>query len=418
MKSILFVTRHTPLPWEDGAGAYLHDLARFLAGRGFRVDVLWLAPPDQLRWQKWWRLPAAFDASVRLLLPGAVRCGRLYIFPAMIWYPFKARALHRLRQLLAAVGFRRPSRPAPRTAEPARPWMSAPSAAEFALVAKQVLSLRPAAVVASYAWLCPIFTLPALQSAQHICLAHDVAWQRAKIVAAEAGAGALASITREDEAGWLASARTIIAISEADAVELRSLAPAASVLVAAKACAPPAELPPGSDLATPRLLFVGSGNIFNTAGLTWFLLHVWPQVRTAVPGTRLEVCGSIDRTVAHRPAGVVFHGGVPDLAPFYRAATVVIVPLLNASGLNIKLVEAAASGRAIVASTVTLAGAPFLRDAVYGADCAACFVASLVLLLTDPVANSMAADAALASVRQHLDPAACYGPLSERLRVA
>ena len=31
MKKLLIVTRHTPLPWEDGAGAYLHDVARFLA---------------------------------------------------------------------------------------------------------------------------------------------------------------------------------------------------------------------------------------------------------------------------------------------------------------------------------------------------------------------------------------------------
>jgi succinoglycan biosynthesis protein ExoO len=419
MSSVLFVTRHTPLPWEDGAGAYLHDVARFLAAHGCRVEVLWLAPPDHLRWQKWWRLPGAFDASVRLRLPGALRCGRLYLFPAMIWYPFKARALHRARRLLAALGVAAPRRAAAPAIPPGeRPWMSPPTAAELALVEKQVRTRRPAAVIASYAWLCPIFQRPALQSARHVCLTHDVAWHRARLAAAEAGANVPAAISREDEAGWLRCAQTIVAISAPDAAELRALVPTAAVLLAPKACAPSAENPPEPDLASPRLLFVGSGNLFNTAGLAWFLLEVWPRVRASLPGTRLDVCGSVDRAVTLRPAGVVFHGSVPELAPFYRAAGVVIVPLLRATGLNIKLVEAAAAGRAIVASTVTLAGAPFLRDAVLGADSAAGFAAALGLLLTDAGANRTAAAAGLAAVRRHLSPAACYGPLLAHLRPA
>jgi succinoglycan biosynthesis protein ExoO len=419
MSSVLFVTRHTPLPWDDGAGAYLHDVARFLAASGFRVEVLWLAPPDHLRWQKCWRLPAAFAGSVRLLLPGALRCGRRYIFPAMIWYPFKARALHRARQLLTALGFPAPRRPAVTAASPIeRPWMSPPTEAELALVEKHVRARRPDIVIASYAWLCPILQLPALHSAQHVCLTSDVAWHRARLVAAEAGANVSPTISREDEAGWLRSAQMIIAISAADATELRALAPTATVVVCPKACARSVESPPETVLASPRLLFVGSGNLFNTAGLTWFLLEVWPAISAAVPGVRLDVCGSIDRAVTLRPAGVFFHGSVPDLAPFYREAGVVIVPLLHASGLNIKLVEAAAAGRAIVASTVTLAGAPFLREAVHRADNAAGFAAALALLLTDPVANRMAAAAALAAVRQHLAPAACYGPLLAHLRAA
>lgn len=415
---LLIVTRHTPLPWEDGAGAYLHDLARYLAAHGFRVEILWLAPHEHLRWQKSWRLPEAFDWSIRLLLPGTIRFGRRYFFPAMLWYPLKARALHRVRQGLAAVGFTAPRRAAPAAAPAERPWMSPPTAAECALVEKQVRARRPDVVLASYAWLCPLFELPALHSVRRACLTHDVAWQRAQHVATEAGPGVAPVITWEDEAGWLQSAGTIIAISEVDASGLRALGPDAPVLVAPKACAARAEDPSEPDLVAPRLLYVGSGNIFNTAGLAWFLLEVWPLVRAAVPGTVLDVCGSIDRTVSLRPAGVLFHGNVPDLAPFYAATAVVIVPLLRASGLNIKLVDAAAAGRAVVTSTVTLAGAPFLRDAVHSADSAAGFAAALELLLTDAVANTATARAALAAVRTHLSPAACYGPLALHLRTA
>ncbi len=219
MPSVLIVTRHTPLPWEDGAGAYLHDLARFLARFGFRVEVLWLAPHEHLRWQKLWRLPAAFDSSVRLRLPAAIRCGRYYFFPGMIWYPFKARALHRARELLGKVGVRwsrrSASRPTP-TQPNSRGWMSPPSTAESAVVERVVRQLRPDIVLASYAWMCPIFKLLELQRCQCACLTHDIGWKRAKLAA---GSGLPPEISREQESTWLQSAGTVIAISESDAIE-------------------------------------------------------------------------------------------------------------------------------------------------------------------------------------------------------
>jgi succinoglycan biosynthesis protein ExoO len=165
-------------------------------------------------------------------------------------------------------------------------------------------------------------------------------------------------------------------------------------------------------------LFVGSGNSFNAEGLGWFLREVWPLLARMLPGTRLDVCGSIDQAMPQRPEGVNFHGNVPDLAPFYREAGVVIVPLLRASGLNIKLVDAAAAGRAIVATSITLVGAPFLRGAVHTADTAANFAAAIHLLLTDTVANRASVTLALAAVRTHLSPVVCYGSLGQRLRAA
>lgn len=279
-----------------------------------------------------------------------------------------------------------------------------------------VQSHRPAVVIVSYAWLCPLFGLPGLRLSRHVCLTNDVAWQRARLVGAATGAPP--AITRGEEAAWLESAGTIVAITDADAAELRALAPATPVVIAPKACAVHVQVLPGQAPLAHRLLFVGSGNVLNAEGLDWFLREVWPLVRTAVPSVALDVCGSINRAVARRPEGVVFHGGVPDLAPFYRDAAVVIVPLQHASGLNIKLVDAAAAGRAIVASAVTLTATPFLRGAVHAADTAESFAAAIRLLLTDPNANVAAATAASTAVRTHLSPAACYGPLLAHLRSA
>jgi succinoglycan biosynthesis protein ExoO len=410
-RRVAIITRHTPLPWDDGAGSYLHDVAAFLASRGHRVDVLWLEPHEPIRWQRLWRLPAAFSPNVRLHLPGAWRCGRRYVFPRVIWLPLKARALHRLRRLLEALHLLRPrSRPGPTaTGEPGsgRPWMSAPSPAELALTARWLSDRRPDVVIASYAWLAPMLELPAARSARRLCLTHDVAWRRAQL---SAPAGTPPEVTVTQEAAWLQAADTLVAISPADARDLQALAPRARVIVAPKAFAvgPTAAAP-----LPPRLLFVGSANAFNVAGLRWFLAEVWPRIRTALPEAALEVCGSIAHAFPAAPAGVVFRGGVPDLAPHYAAAAVVIVPLRQATGLNIKLAEAAAHGRAIVATPVTLEGAPFLRDAVTTADSAPDFAAAVLALLGDGVARAAASARSLAAARRHLSPEACYGPLLE-----
>jgi len=416
MRSILFITRHTPLPWEDGAGAYLHDLARYLAGQGFRVDVLWLAPHEHLQWQKVWRLPRAWASSLRLQLPGAIRLGRRFVFPAVVWQPFQARTKGHIRRALSAIGFNLPRRDAgalPRSApSEKRGWMAPPSAAELNVVQKFVAQLRPDVVIASYAWMCPVFDLPALGGVLRACLTHDVMWKRAALSVTENAGTTGPEITRLDEEAWLRRASLIIAISESDAGEMRLLAPAARVMVAPKALDPCRPFP---DSRNERILFVGSANAFNAEGLEWFLREVWPRIRREAPGATLDVCGTIDRAVALRPEGVVFHGTVSRLDSYYEQAALAIVPLLRATGLNIKLVEAAAFGRAIVATPNTLIGAPFLRDAVVAAESADDFASAVQRFLIDPAARTAAAARTLAAVQARLAPATCYGPLASLL---
>lgn len=265
---------------------------------------------------------------------------------------------------------------------------------------------RPDAVIANYAWLCPILDVPALQGVRSLCIAHDIGWKRAALSAAP-------DITRLAEAAWVRRPRLVVAISEADASELRTLAPTTAVLVAPKAIEP---RDPLAETGSRSLLFVGSDNAFNAEGLDWFLSEVWPQVVRSVPDVSLHVCGSIHRAVTARPSGVTFHGVVPCLASRYRDAALVIVPLRRATGLNIKLVEAAAYGRALITTPATLIGAPFLSESVTVAESPSEFAGSVVRLLATPGVRATLAARALAAVRLHLTPAACYGPLVAALR--
>lgn len=418
-RRLLVLTRHTPLPWEDGSGAYLFDILSYLSTHGFRVTIAWTRPHDHLRWKGRWAPPAALTRVARLRLPGAWSAGRWYCFPGVYWQPFEAQAKHRIKTVLQRFGLlrdnQRPARnadaPVPSSAHlpAAQGWMSPPAPDELAFADRAVAAVRPDVVLANYAWMLP--AIPSPFRGLRACVHSDIAWQRA---AHAASPGAAPELTAEAESRLLASADVIAAISANDGTELARLAPRARIAVTPKSAVGTALPPAAADCA--RVLFVGSGNAFNIEGLAWFLSAVWPEIVNRVPAARLEVCGSISRACPQPvPSTVTLHGMVPDLEPFYRQAAVVVAPLLHATGLNIKLIEAAGYGRAIVATSITLHGAPFLRDAVATADTASAFADAAIRLLQAPEARDTLSAQARAAVASALSPEACYGPLSAAL---
>lgn len=416
-RRLLVITRHTPLPWEDGAGAYLFDLLAYLSAHGFDVTIAWTQPHDHLRWRGWWKPPSTFTRFVRLRAPGAWPIAGGLFFPAVYWQPFVARSKHAIKTMLSRFGLfdrsgshaRRQAQAPDRAASAPRTWMSEPDASERAFIAEMIRDARPDVVLANYAWLLP--AIPASFTGLRACVHSDVAWQRA---AHAAPPGTTPALTAEAEAGLLSSADVIAAISAADATELARLAPRARVILAPKSTSG-AALPPAADDCT-RVLFVGSDNAFNVEGLAWFLNSVWPSILRDHPAARLDVCGSIARKLnSPPPPGVMIHGIVSDLVSFYREASVVVVPLLQTTGLNIKLVEAAGLRRAIVTTGITLAGAPFLRNAITVADSAEAFAAAVSIFLHDPAARESAAARAYSAVIENLSPTQCYGPLATAL---
>ena len=103
------------------------------------------------------------------------------------------------------------------------------------------------------------------------------------------------------------------------------------------------------------------------------------------------------------------------LIELYQAAGVVISPLTFGSGLKIKLIEALAAGKAIVATPVTLQGVEReCADAVACTDDPAAFAAQVLALRDDDLRARQAA-AALTAARAHFSPAACYRNFQEWL---
>jgi len=116
---------------------------------------------------------------------------------------------------------------------------------------------------------------------------------------------------------------------------------------------------------------------------------------------------------------VRFLGIAPDLSPLYRQAGVVISPLIVGSGLKIKLVEALAEGKAIVATTTTLQGVERqVSDAVMVADTPQAFADAIIALVGDEALRAIMAAKALTAARDNFGPAACYADFRSWLSAA
>ena len=221
----------------------------------------------------------------------------------------------------------------------------------------------------------------------------------------EGGRDTVARVDRESEIALLSRADAVIAIQSAEARFLAEHVLTRPIL--AQMTVRSVEHAQVGDKS--RLLFVGSNTAPNVVGLKWFFDAVLPRMRDLAPTLTLDVAGSVAAAFPRGgPRGVVFHGMVDDLAPFYARAGVVVSPLTFGSGLKIKLVEALAKGKAVVATSVTLQGVEReCAGSVIVADGAEAF-ANAIIDLTDDGRRKALATAALATARRHFSPRTCH----------
>lgn len=124
--------------------------------------------------------------------------------------------------------------------------------------------------------------------------------------------------------------------------------------------------PAQGDPEPRRILFIGSfAHLPNLMALDFFLREAWPELEAA--GARLHIIAGArsdhyralyqDRIVVNleRP-GIEVEGFVSDVRPAYRRAEAVIAPLLASAGTNIKVMEAMAMGRVVVATPAGING--------------------------------------------------------------
>lgn len=146
-------------------------------------------------------------------------------------------------------------------------------------------------------------------------------------------------------------------------------------------------LPDESDGKT--LLCLGTyGHWPNVDGLTFFLREILPLIRAEVRDVRILVVGrSVPPEVARLHDGVRVQvcADVPSVEPFYRQATLSVVPLRVGAGTRLKILEAFALGRPVVSTSVGCEGLEVVNGGhLLVADEPATFARSCLDLLRDP----------------------------------
>ncbi|MEE4454469.1 acyltransferase family protein [Novosphingobium resinovorum] len=395
--NVLFVSRQRMIGRINGSSAYLIDLATAVRNAGFTPHLLQPSPNLMGRWpiMRLRREMAIFESHA---IRGVFRHADWVVSRDPRVFLDAVRCV--LSRLVRRAGCKVKwfdDRPYPYSI--AAPWEEADrtyvrKAAPYANI-----------VIADYAFQAEAFDqLPDRPTA---IVMHDLFHRR------DPGAqkrDSVAQLGREDEIALLSKADAVIAIQSEEARFITEYVYGAQPILTPMGMRPVSAAQPG---IPNRLLFVGSNTAPNVIGLEWFFDNVWPQVREHVPDMRLDVAGTVAAAFSRSPhSGVIFHGLVNDLHSLYSDAAVVIAPLTFGSGLKIKLVEALAYGKAIVATSITLQGIEReCADAVIQADDAGHFAQAIISLKDDHDRLNLA-EAALDAARRYFSPQACHAEFS------
>jgi sugar transferase (PEP-CTERM/EpsH1 system associated) len=142
------------------------------------------------------------------------------------------------------------------------------------------------------------------------------------------------------------------------------------------------------DRRIPLLVFTGAMDYkANIDGVRYFVEEIFPSVRACDPNIQFLIVGSKPTRAVRRLAkqpGVVVTGEVRDVRPYIAAATLCVVPLRIARGLQNKVIEAMAMERAVVATPSAVAGLAARADEdVFVAHTAEEFAQSVLRLIGD-----------------------------------
>jgi glycosyltransferase involved in cell wall biosynthesis len=145
----------------------------------------------------------------------------------------------------------------------------------------------------------------------------------------------------------------------------------------------------GAPQAGAAVVFVGSfRHPPNIDAAIRLARDIHPRVRTRYPGTRLYIVGEDPpaRLAALSQDDVIITGRVADVTPYLNRAAVVAVPIRFGGGVRVKVLEAMAAGKAVVASP--LAAAEVAKDQLALAESDDEFVEAIVQLLRNPEERS------------------------------
>jgi sugar transferase (PEP-CTERM/EpsH1 system associated) len=168
-------------------------------------------------------------------------------------------------------------------------------------------------------------------------------------------------------------------------------------------------------------VFVGALDYLpNIDGAVWFCREIWPEIHRRHSQAKIAVVGRRPAAAVRRLAGlpgVDVIGPVPDVRPYYAQAAVVVAPLRIARGVQNKLLEALAMGKAAVATPQALKALKAEPGVhLLAAESAREWQEAILLLLNDPALRQRLGSAGRRFVEENHHWDKCLEPLSYLLK--
>jgi glycosyltransferase involved in cell wall biosynthesis len=258
-------------------------------------------------------------------------------------------------------------------------------------------------------------TVPAVLELQNVGWHYYENRARAARGLARAASGAEARRFRRHDARWFSRYAALVAVSDRDREDLAA-ATSTPVETVPNGVAADELRPAAGDGEPDTLLFTGTlSHPPNAEGIRWFVEAAWPRVRAQRPEAKLLVVGRGPPPAVRRldsVAGVEVVGPVPDVAPYFERARAVVAPLRSGGGTRLKILEALASGRALVSTAVGREGLDLQHsEHLLVADGAEDFAAATLQLLGDAGLRGRLREAGREAVERRYD----WRVLGERL---
>ena len=119
--------------------------------------------------------------------------------------------------------------------------------------------------------------------------------------------------------------------------------------------------PLGKKKRERSMAFIGGlGWYPNTQAVKFLLEKIWPKVYSKYPDSTLDIVGSKPpdsiKRLAKKYNGVTVHGFVDDIMPIFDSAMCYVCPIKDGGGTKLKILDALAMGKAIVADPISCEG--------------------------------------------------------------
>jgi glycosyltransferase involved in cell wall biosynthesis len=203
------------------------------------------------------------------------------------------------------------------------------------------------------------------------------------------GHNRFSAASRRLESALLPEFNLILATSEDDAAIVRDFAPQSRVTIYPNSF-PLVQIPCQAEEF--KVAFSANFEYHPNIDAVQFLLqNIWPEVHRRHPGLRLHLIGRGEEAIRHflprdrAKSDIETTGPVPDALAEIARAMVVVAPLRAGSGTRIKIIEAWAAGRPVVATPMAAEGLKTHDDQnILIAPDGPAFVAAIDSLLANP----------------------------------